>query len=74
MPNSTGNNTTRAVAVHNVHPEIAIVLPTKYFTNKGVAIDANSVEQLVSNTESATSAFAMSETRFEAVPPLIVFC
>ena len=69
IPKSTGNKTTRAVAVHNVHPEMAIVLPTSSFTNRGVAIEANIVEQDVSNTERATSALAMSETRLDAVPP-----
>ena len=69
IPNSTGSKTTRAVAVHKVHPEMAMVLPTSSLTKRGVAIEAKIVEHEVSNTESATSALAMSETRLEAVPP-----
>mmetsp|Transcript_7729 Transcript_7729/g.15901 ORF Transcript_7729/g.15901 Transcript_7729/m.15901 type:complete len:199 (+) Transcript_7729:457-1053(+) len=69
MPNSTGIKTTRAVAVHKVHPEMAMVLPTRSFTKSGVATEAKTVEQDVSSTERATSALAMSETKLEAVPP-----
>mmetsp|Transcript_18212 Transcript_18212/g.39704 ORF Transcript_18212/g.39704 Transcript_18212/m.39704 type:complete len:163 (+) Transcript_18212:1670-2158(+) len=69
IPKRTGNKTTRAVAVHKVHPEMAIVLPTSSFTKIGVATEARIVEHDVSNTERATSAFAMSATRLEAVPP-----
>ena len=69
IPNKTGSKTTRAVAVHKVHPEMAMVLPTSSLTKSGVAIEAKIVEHEVSNTESATSALAMSATRLDAVPP-----
>eukprot|EP00532_Pseudo-nitzschia_australis_P011195 CAMPEP_0168240730 /NCGR_PEP_ID=MMETSP0140_2-20121125/22365_1 /TAXON_ID=44445 /ORGANISM="Pseudo-nitzschia australis, Strain 10249 10 AB" /LENGTH=128 /DNA_ID=CAMNT_0008175429 /DNA_START=336 /DNA_END=723 /DNA_ORIENTATION=- len=44
IPKRTGNKTTRAVAVHKVHPEMAIVLPTSSFTKIGVATEARIVE------------------------------
>mmetsp|Transcript_3928 Transcript_3928/g.9362 ORF Transcript_3928/g.9362 Transcript_3928/m.9362 type:complete len:136 (+) Transcript_3928:411-818(+) len=69
IPSITGSNTTRAVAVHKVHPDMAMVLPTSNLTKSGVATEAKIVEHEVRSTESATSAFAISATRLEAVPP-----
>ena len=69
IPINTGNKTTRAVAVHKVHPDMAMVLPTRSLTSSGVTIDARIVEHDVSSTERATSASAMSATKLEAVPP-----
>ncbi len=69
IPNMTGKRTTRAVASQRAHPETSMVLPTKSFTNKGVTIDARMVEHDVKRTERATSAFAINDTRLDAVPP-----
>ena len=46
-----------------------MVLPTRSFTSRGVAIEANIVEHDVNKTERATSALAINDTRFDAVPP-----
>ena len=69
IPTITGNNITRAVAEHNVHPDTLIVPPTNNLTNIGVTTAANIVEHDVNNTDNATSALAINETKLLAVPP-----
>lgn len=79
MPQKTGSKTTLAVAAHSAIPEIdteeavvvvvAIVLPTNSLTSSGVMTTAASVEHVVKITDRATSAPAIKDTRFEAVPP-----
>ena len=69
IPKMTGSKTTRAVASHNVQPETLIVLPTNNLTNTGVTNEAKIVEHDVSKTDKATSALAIRDTKFDAVPP-----
>jgi hypothetical protein len=68
-PRVTGANTTFAHATHNALPLTGTALPTMNFVNNGVTAEANTVLHVVSSTLSATSAPAISVTRFDAVPP-----
>jgi hypothetical protein len=69
IPSITGIKTTRAVAEQSAMPLSRTVFPTKSFTKRGVAIAASIVEHDVRRTDNATSALAINDTRFEAVPP-----
>mmetsp|Transcript_24621 Transcript_24621/g.36710 ORF Transcript_24621/g.36710 Transcript_24621/m.36710 type:complete len:199 (-) Transcript_24621:61-657(-) len=69
IPTMTGNNTTLVVAAQSAKPLTATELPTSVVASNGVTSDANIVEAVVNITDNATSAPAISDTRFDAVPP-----
>lgn len=69
IPHATGNSTTRRVPVKSSQPSNGTAAPVSLAARSGVITLASTVEHAVMATLSATSALAISVTRFEAVPP-----
>ena len=69
MPRATGRRTTLAVERKREAESTAMTDPHIKRVKRGVRMLASTVELAVMSTERATSAPAMRETRFEAVPP-----
>ena len=70
MPRIIGRSTTFVVDSRSASPLISTsTLPHKTLVRIGVRNEARTVDVAVRRTLSATSAFAMSETRLLAVPP-----
>jgi hypothetical protein len=68
-PSATGASTTLAHAAHNAIPLTGTASPTMSIVSIGVIALARIVLHAVRSTLNATSAPAMSVTRFDAVPP-----